>query len=108
MGEGVASYAAHLGSTRRRCRSAWTPRGGPLGGEGLDPSPLPCRGATVVPVVLCLRRRARHRVHETPDRVQEVLVRYRHRLCVGQVTEARSQSQTQGLGTEPGTQRRQG
>ena len=39
MGEGVASYAAHLGSTRRRCRSAWTPRGGPLGGEGLDPSP---------------------------------------------------------------------
>ena len=33
------SYAAHLDSTRRRCRRAWTPRGGPLGGEGLDPSP---------------------------------------------------------------------
>ena len=35
-------YAAHLESTRRRCRRAWTPKrgGGGLGGEGLDPSPL--------------------------------------------------------------------
>ena len=36
------SYAAHLDSTRRRCRRAWTPRGGPPGWRGVGPlSPRP-------------------------------------------------------------------
>ena len=42
MGEGD-SYAAHLQSTRRRCRRGWTPkRGGPWVERGWTPLPFQC------------------------------------------------------------------
>ena len=49
-GEGMGEGVAMRRTCNRRVEDAeevGPPRGGPLGGEGLDPSPLPCRGATV-------------------------------------------------------------